>query len=112
MIIWVNSFIIRYFTPKPISGITIYPFIILKNNTLKNDKTFINHEMIHIYQQAELLLILFIVLYYLEFLILLLKYKNWEQAYRNISFEREAYENETNYEYLKTRKWFSFIKYW
>ncbi|MFN8238689.1 MAG: hypothetical protein U0T77_11020 [Chitinophagales bacterium] len=112
MFIWVNSFIIRFFTPKNISGITIYPFIILENKEIRNDKTFINHEMIHLYQQAELLLLFFILLYYLEFLVLLLKYKNWQQAYRNISFEREAYDNETNYDYLKTRKWFSFIKYW
>lgn len=112
MFIWVNSFIIRYFTPKTISGITIYPFIILENKSLRKDKTFINHEMIHLYQQAELLLFFFLLLYYLEFLILLLKYKNWQHAYRNISFEREAYDNETNYDYLKTRKWFSFIKYW
>ena len=68
--------------------------------------------MIHIYQQAELLFILFIFLYYLEFLIRLIQFKNAKIAYKNISFEREAYENESNYNYLKTRKWFSFVKYW
>lgn len=112
MWILISPAFIKYFTPKKISGITIFPFIILEKNHLKEDKTFINHEMIHIYQQMELLFFLFIIIYYTEFLILLIKYKNIQEAYRNISFEREAYENESNYEYLKTRKWFSFIKYW
>ena len=29
----------------------------------------------------------------------------------NISFEQEAYMNETNLEYLKERKMYSFLKY-
>jgi len=39
-------------------------------------------------------------------------YRNAREAYRNISFEREAYDNEANYDYLKTRKWLAFTKYW
>ena len=112
MWILISPTFIKYFTPKNISGISIFPFIILEKREIKDDKAFVNHEMIHIYQQMELLFIFFIVLYYAEFLILLLKYKNRQQAYRNISFECEAYENEANYDYLKTRKCFSFIKYW
>jgi len=33
-------------------------------------------------------------------------------AYRNISFEKEAYSNDDNLEYLKQRKIFNFIKYY
>jgi hypothetical protein len=33
------------------------------------------------------------------------------KAYRSISFEREAYDNETNLYYLKERRTFGFIKY-
>jgi len=32
-------------------------------------------------------------------------------AYMNISFEREAYTNDNNLEYLKDRKYFAWIKY-
>lgn len=110
--IWISPTFIKLFTPKQIAGITIFPFIILERETQKNDKTFLNHELIHIYQQMELFLIPFILLYYLEFLFRLLQYKDAQKAYRNISFEKEAYTNETNYNYLKTRKWFSFAKYW
>lgn len=112
MFVVVSPFFIRYFTPKYVTGVTIFPFIIVGKTVNKHDQTFINHEKIHFYQQMELLLVFFLLLYYTEFLVRLLKYKNTEQAYRNISFEREAYANEANYSYLKTRKWFSFIKYW
>ena len=94
------------------AGISIFPFIILENKELKLDRRFINHEMIHIYQQAELFLLLFVLIYYLEFIVRLVQYKEFGKAYQYISFEREAYENESNFDYLKTRKWFSFVKYW
>ena len=110
MWILISPWFLKWFTPKNISGITIFPFIILDKNSLRNDKTFINHELIHIYQQMELFILLFIIFYYLEYLYRLLQYKNADKAYRNISFEREAYANESNYDYLKTRKWFSFIR--
>ena len=87
-------------------------YIILESNQQKQDKTFINHELIHIYQQMELFVIPFILLYYIEFFLRFIQYKDAQTAYRNISFEKEAYANETNYNYLKTRKWFSFVKYW
>lgn len=112
MFIIASPFFIRNFTPKNISGIALFPFIIVGEKKLKDDPAFIMHEKIHIRQQAELLVIFFFILYVTEFLLLLLKYKNARQAYLNISFEREAYENETNYNYLKTRNLFSFIKYW
>jgi len=112
MFILISPTFIKYFTPKNIAGITIFPFIILEKKEIKLDKTFVNHEMIHIYQQAEMFFIFFVLFYYTEFIIRLIQYKDCYKAYTNISFEREAYENEANYNYLKTRKWFSFVKYW
>jgi hypothetical protein len=35
----------------------------------------------------------------------------YEKAYRNISLEREAYANDTNLDYLKNRKLYSWFKY-
>jgi len=32
-------------------------------------------------------------------------------AYRNISFEREAYDNDDNLNYIKERKHYSWLKY-
>lgn len=103
--------IFKYIIPKRYIGLTIYPFIFLKNSALKNDSTLINHEKIHLKQQLELLWIFFFTWYFIEFIVKFIQYKNWNLAYRNISFEREAYQNECNLEYLKNRKRFSFLNY-
>ena len=64
-------------------------------------KRVLNHELIHCQQQLELLYIPFYILYLSEWIFYLFKYHNWIKAYRAISFEREAYENEKDYEYIK-----------
>ena len=89
-------------------GITIFPFIILKDKKTKDNKVVINHEKIHIEQQKELLVIPFFIWYFVEWFIRLFMDGN---AYRNISFEREAYANEDNVDYLKERRPFAFFKY-
>ena len=103
--------IFKYIIPKKYIGLTIYPFIFLKNNALKHDPILINHEKIHLKQQVELLWIFFFIWYLLEGVVRFIQYRNWDLAYRNISFEREAYQNENNLEYLKSRKKHSFLNY-
>ena len=90
---------------------TIWPFIFVKDKLYKLDEILINHERIHLRQQIELLWLPFFLWYSLEFLIKLVIYKNWDKAYRAISFEREAYQNELDFDYLKHRKIWSFWKY-
>lgn len=104
--------------------------------TYKINDVFINHESIHSKQYYELFgfgfifllslslftiisywwLLLspftFYILYGLEWLIRFFVYGfNLHKPYKNISFEREAYDNQDNLEYLKTRKIFSFFRY-
>jgi hypothetical protein len=102
----------KYIVPRGYIGITIFPFMFLKYRTLKGNTVLINHEKIHLKQQLELLIIPFFMLYGFEFLIRLLQYKNWSLAYKNISFEREAYRNEKDLDYIKSRPLFSFINYY
>ena len=71
----------------------------------------VNHERIHNAQMRELLYVPFYLLYILEWLGRLVQYRNHDLAYRNISFEREAYANGDNLDYLPTRKLFAWIKY-
>ena len=104
-------FISKYLIPKGYSGLTLFPFVLLKYNKLKTDYVLINHERIHLRQQLELLILPFYVLYLLEFLVRLCQYENWHLAYRNISFEREAYSKEKDLEYLKSRSFWNFINY-
>lgn len=75
------------------------------------DKYILNHERIHTSQMRELLFVPFYILYILEWLVRLVKYRNHNKAYMNISFEREAYANGRDLTYLSRRKPFSWIKY-
>jgi hypothetical protein len=84
---------------KNFAGLCIKPFIFVKD---KEDKTLINHEMIHLQQQKELGLFKFLYLYLKEL-------RN--KGYRNISFEKEAYGNEDNLDYLNERKPYAFKNY-
>lgn len=68
------------------------------------DRHVVNHERIHTAQQRELLFIPFYVLYCLEWLVRLAQYRNWHKAYRNISFEREAYGHGHDLGYLARRR--------
>ena len=96
-----------------VSGMTIFPIIFLRSKELKNDVRIINHERIHIRQQVEMLVIPFYIIYLIEYLIGRLKYKSHFEAYLNISFEREAFINDGNLDYLRNRKpwcWTHYIK--
>jgi beta-lactamase regulating signal transducer with metallopeptidase domain len=101
----------KYLIPKGYRGLAVFPFVFVKYALDKEDKYFVNHERIHLRQQLELLLIPFFVWYFLEFLVRFIHYKNWNLAYRNISFEREAYANEKDLDYIKRRAFWSFFKY-
>lgn len=104
-------FISKHIVPKGYLGIALFPFVVLKTKALLIDAVLINHERIHLKQQFELLVIPFFICYGIEFIIRLLIYRNWKMAYRNISFEREAYANEMHLYYLKRRKFWGFLKY-
>jgi hypothetical protein len=95
----------------PAAGMALFPFILVKTHDLKLNKAIINHEKIHLRQQLELLLIPFYFLYLLNYLVNLLYYRQHEKAYLNIVFEREAYINERNLTYLKTRRFWSWLRY-
>ena len=95
-----------------IAAITLYPFVLLQKKELRNDKILINHETIHLRQQVETLVFFFYLIYVGEYYIRLWKLRNPYLAYKMISFEQEAYDNEANPEYLQHRKMWSFTKYW
>ena len=93
-----------------IGGISIFPFIILREKyqgTVRGEQI-VNHETIHFQQQLELLVIPFYILYVLNFIINLCTMN--PTPYKNILFEKEAFYNENNLEYLETRKRYSWIK--
>jgi hypothetical protein len=83
----------------------------LKKKEDKLNRFLLNHERIHIRQQLEMLVFPFFIWYFLEFFIRLILYTNWKKAYYNISFEKEAYLNDNNADYLVNRKLYDFFKF-
>lgn len=96
---------------KSTLALTIFPFVFVKHQSLKDNLILLNHEKIHLRQQIEMFWLFFFFWYGLEFLIRLIRVKNVATAYRNISFEREAYANESNLHYLRHRPLFCSLKY-
>lgn len=103
--------IVTKFLSKDVVGMALFPFILVKESCLKSNTRIINHEKIHLRQQLEMLILPFYIWYGIEFLFRWFKTKNKDVAYRSISFEREAYTNECNLNYLRKRKFWNFIKY-
>lgn len=71
------------------------------------------HESIHSMQQREMLYVFFYVWYLAEWLIRVLftKHRFSKDAYRNISFEREAYKYDAQSDYISSRKHYHWIHF-
>ena len=100
----------RYLIPKGFRGFTFFPFVFLKYRKDTDNEVLLNHEKIHIKQQLEMLVVPFFIWYFLEFLYRLIQFRNRNIAYINISFEREAYENEKDLNYIQSRPFWRFLK--
>ena len=101
---------------KGYSAINIFSIIFVRKDyynrvSINKMKEVLNHEQIHTKQMQELLYVFFYIWYGLEYLIKLCYYFNFHKAYKNVSFEREAYEYENDYKYLENRKHYSWFKY-
>lgn len=128
MITWVNKFI----PFKGYKSMMIWPILFIRKGC-KFDSVDLNHELIHSYQQMEMLFVgvltaialfatgcggwsllalpVFFYWYGIEYVIRLIQYRNTSKAYRNISFEQEAYLNELDADYLEDRFPFSWVQY-
>ena len=96
---------------KGFSAINLCGFIFARVECLPLSRRILHHEAIHTQQIKELLFVGFYIWYVFEWIIRLLCYRNSKKAYKAISFEREAFENDANSNYLKCRKQFAFIYY-
>ena len=99
----------------PVKGylaMTVFPFIFARKDVRELNRVDINHETIHGKQQVEMLWIFFFLWYCLEYVIRWICYGfDNKKAYNNISFEQEAYLNETDFNYVLNRKHFSWVRY-
>ena len=122
----------------PLNGflaMTIWPFMFIrKEYRHQYNAVDENHETIHACQQVEFLVTLLAIMtglcltciswwwmvavpfgyflwYGIEYVVRYFVYGDAKEAYRNISFEQEAFLNERNFNYLVERMYFAWIKY-
>ena len=81
-----------------VNGIVLYPFVFLAPK--EPDIYLMNHELIHLAQIKRVGVLKFYFTYLREYLYHRSQKLNHDQAYRAISYEREAYENAHDLEYL------------
>ncbi len=101
----------KYFFYRNYVALCLWPFIIIKEPKFAQDSVLMNHERIHLRQQEEMLILPFYLCYFLEWTLKTIWYLNGYRAYRNLSFEREAYRYEVDPSYLSRRKKFAFVRY-
>lgn len=96
---------------KGYTAINLFGIIFARKEFKPISERTLNHELIHTAQMKELLYIFFYLWYGIEWLVRLIQYRDRLSAYYNISFEREAYSNQSDLGYLRVRKVFQFRKY-
>lgn len=107
---FIRTRLVRWLTFGFAVGITLFPFVLIAPEA-RLSRRLLTHERIHLRQQAELLLLPFYVCYLAEYLVRRLQGKSHYQAYRSISFEKEAYMNDRDSGYLEKRKAWSWVRY-
>lgn len=96
---------------KGFRAINLFGIIFVRKEFKILDKKMLNHEYIHTKQIMELLFVGFYIWYVAEWLLKWIIYKDRMLAYKNICFEREAFDNDNNLNYTKSREYFAFLKY-
>lgn len=115
--------------------ITIGPFVLSKREESRITQEVRNHECTHARQWAEIAVasgiillgmvlalgvsplwmllsgMVFYLWYGVEYAIRLCILRNADKAYKAVSFEREAYENDSDAHYLENSNYFAWINY-
>lgn len=94
---------------KGFKAINLFGVLFVRNGSILSKKD-MNHERIHTAQMKEMLYVFFYLWYFVEWIVKLFIYG--KKAYKNISFEKEAYCHEDANSYLEKRvpyEWFSFL---
>ena len=99
---------LSYVSPITIGAITM-GFIVFSRGEMSEQTK--RHETIHFQQFLEMGFVGFLLLYLFYWLRNLGKGMSGSQAYYEIPFEKEAYENDANTEYLTYRKRYSWRFY-
>lgn len=88
-------------------AINIFGLVFCRSDKGRMSEVELNHEYIHTLQQREMLYVGFYVWYVVEFVWRYLACRNWMKAYRDLCFEREAYQNQRDLMYRHHRRHYS-----
>ena len=97
---WLNGFTVDGFEG-------IFPFIFVKDPA---NVITVRHETIHFYQQLEVGIIYYYPIYGACYLYNRIKGMDHEDAYYNVPFETEAYNNEDDEQYLENRRYYEWLR--
>lgn len=93
--------------PKGFTAVNIFGVLFVRKLYVRrlSERVF-NHEKIHTAQMVEMLFVFFYIAYFLEWIYWLVRklFNPNINPYLSISFEREAYENELDFDYVRNRK--------
>ena len=97
---------------EAMQGITLWPYILISPDLDEYlYESTLQHEKIHFEQCKETLVIGFYFIYITNYILNIIRLKgNTNKAYREIIFEKEAYANMFNKDYISTRKKYAWIK--
>jgi hypothetical protein len=93
---------------KGFKAINLFGIVFARKGSKISEGT-LNHEKIHTAQMKELLYVFFYLWYLVEYLVLLIKYRNSNYAYKNVRFEKEAYQNQHDLAYTTKRSSFAWL---
>lgn len=96
---------------KGYTAVNLFGILFVRKNAVLLDSD-IRHEQIHTAQMKEMLYIFFYIWYLIEWIVRIFK-NGYSNAYKNISFEQEAYNCQHIEDYLSSRShygWFDYYK--
>ena len=94
------------FDPIEIGAITLFPFVFSRGEMSEETR---RHETIHFQQYLETGVVGFLVLYLWDYMISLTNGIKGPEAYRSIRAEIEAWDNDSDPDYLQNRKRWAWI---
>jgi hypothetical protein len=95
----VHIFYNSWFANKVVGkNITLYPFIfMMADEKTSKDTHILNHEWIHITQVRKLGFFKFYLTYLVKYVTNLYKFRSFNTAYMEVSYEKEAYEGQDKF---------------
>ena len=99
---------LSYFTPITIWAISFGTFVWCRGKLSERVK---RHETIHYHQQLELLFVFQWLLYVVFWAWGMMKYRYGKKAYRETPFERAAFGNDRDSDYLSSRPLYNWVRY-